>query len=63
MGPAPLLEIYTAEAIQALLEHAGESRLLFLTLLQAGLRAGEASHLRPENLLDRGVQVTPHNGW
>jgi integrase len=37
--PAPLPEIYTAEAIQALLEHAGESRLLFLTLLQAGLRA------------------------
>jgi integrase len=61
--PSPLPEIYTQSELDAIFTHAGEYTLLFRAFLQSGLRANEMAHLRPANLLARGLQVTPFDGW
>jgi integrase len=61
--PSPLPEIYTQSELDAIFTHAGEYTLLFRAFLQSGLRANEMAHLRPANLLARGLQVAPFGGW
>jgi integrase len=61
--PNPLPETYSEAELTAIMTHPHGDRLLFKTLLQSGLRANEAAHLRRANLLDRGIQVAPYKDW
>jgi integrase len=58
-------EVYTQEELTAIFKAANDERdrMLYTTLLQAGLRMQEAMFLTHDNLLNEGIEVTAHDGW
>lgn len=57
-------EIYLQPELAAIFDAAYDrDKWCFRTLLMAGLREQEMMHLEYPNLLDTGIEITPHGDW